>query len=75
MENLTKNQPVKAAFLPVLELIQWGLNFDGMNRVLMHVPKSAGPIPIDRSGGLGSRAISEGWGYDTDYFIGPEFLY
>ena len=41
----------------------------------MQVPKWVGPIPMDRSGRLGHRAMSEGWGYDTDYFIGPEFLY
>ena len=41
----------------------------------MQVPKWAGAISIDRSGTLGHRAISEGWGYDTDYFIDPEFLY
>ena len=41
----------------------------------MQVPKWAGPIPIGRSGRLGASAMSEGWGYDTEYFIGPEFLY
>ena len=29
---------------------------------------------MDRNGRLGTRAKSEGWGYDTDYFISPEFL-
>ena len=33
------------------------------------------PIPMHLSGRLGPRAISEGWGYDTDYFIGMEFFY
>ena len=41
----------------------------------MQVPKWAVAIPMDRSGRLGYRAMSEWWGYDTDYFIGPEFLY
>ena len=41
----------------------------------MQVPQWAGPIPMDRSGRLGPRGMSEGWGYDTDYFIGPEFVY
>ena len=46
-----------------------------MNRVLMQVPQWAGSIPMDRNAGLGSRGMSEGWGYNTDYFIGPEFVY
>ena len=41
----------------------------------MQVPQWAGLIPMDRKGRLGSRAMFEGWGYNTDYFIGPEFLY
>ena len=41
----------------------------------MQVPQLAGPIPMDRSGRLRARAMSEGRGYDTDYFIVPEFLY
>ena len=30
---------------------------------------------MDRSGRLGPRAMSEGWGYDTDNIIVREFLY
>ena len=41
----------------------------------MQVPKLVGPIPMDWSGRLGPRAMSEWWGYDTEYIIGPEFLY
>ena len=41
----------------------------------MQVPQQVGPIPMDRNGRLGSTAKPEGWGYDTDYFIVPEFLY
>ena len=41
----------------------------------MKVPKRTGPIPKDRSGRLGPRAMSEWLGYDTDYFIGTEFLF
>ena len=26
---------------------------------------------MGRRGRLGPRALSEGWGYDTDYFQGP----
>ena len=40
----------------------------------MQVPQWAGPIPMNRSGRLGLRGMSEGWGYDTDYVIGPEFV-
>ena len=36
----------------------------------MQVPKWAGPIPLDRSGRLGPRTMSEEWGHDTDYFLG-----
>ena len=46
-----------------------------MDRVLIQVPQWAGPIPMSRRGSLGARAMSEWWDYDTDYFIGPEFLY
>ena len=35
----------------------------------MQVPQWAGPIPMDRRGRLGPRAMFEWWGYDTDYFI------
>ena len=41
----------------------------------MQVPQWAGPITMGRKGRLGPRAMSEGWSYDTDYFIGPEFLF
>ena len=41
----------------------------------MQVPQWAGPIPMGLKGRLGPRVISEWWDYDTDYFIGPEFLY
>ena len=46
------------------------LNLDGMDRVLIHVPQWAGPIPMS----LGSTAMSELWGYDSDCFLDPEFL-
>ena len=45
-----------------------------MGRVLMHVPQWVGRIPMSRRGSLGRRAMSEGLGYDTDYFLGQEFL-
>ena len=36
----------------------------------MQVPQWAGPIPIGRRGRLGTRAMSEVSGHDTDYFLG-----
>ena len=40
----------------------------------MQVPQRADTIPMGQRGRLGPRAMSEGWGHDTDYFIDPEFL-
>ena len=37
----------------------------------MQVPQWAGPIPMGQRGGPGPRAMFEGWGRSTDYFLGP----
>ena len=41
----------------------------------MQVPQWAGPIPIGRRVELGPVAMSEEWCHDTDFFLGPEFLF
>ena len=45
-----------------------------MDRLLIQVPQWVGHIPMSRWDSLGSTAMSEGWGHDTDYFLVPEFL-
>ena len=35
----------------------------------MQMPQWAGPIPMGRRGGPGPRAMSGGWGHDTNYFL------
>ena len=46
-----------------------------MDRVLIQVLQWADPIPMSRKGSLGSTAMSQGWGHDTDYFLVQEFLF
>ena len=46
-----------------------------MDRVLIQEPQCEGTIPMSQRGSLGFTAMSEGWGHNTDYFLGPEFLF